>query len=463
MAYREKEQAKIGQDLTEGSILKGLLAFAVPMLLSNLVQQLYSMVDLAVIGQFVGSNGTVGVSTGGSIADMSTMLVTSLAMAGQVYIAQLAGAKDMARIRETVGTLLTMLLIVALVMMTAIFTLSAPILHLMNCPEEAFADATLYMRITALGLPFICGYNGLCCVLRGMGESKRPLYFILVAASINVVLDVLLVAVIKWGAAGTAIATVLSQAGAFGAAFWFLCRHKEQFGFELRLSYFRVRWAPLRIILTLGIPNLVSSICVQGTLQWCSAGINSYGLVASATNGIGNKLQTILNVFTMSLNNGAAGVIGQNIGARKHDRVTKTVRTTLACAMTVFVLSALVCLFLPRTLFRLFTQDEAVIEYGVLYMRILILTCFAAAVQGSFQGVITGSGFAALNFVLGLMDGVVFRVGFSLLFLHVFNAGAASYFFGNAFARYAPAVIGIVYFLSGAWKRRKLLSETAGA
>lgn len=210
---------RVGTNLTEGPILQTLLKFAIPIVLASLVQQLYSMVDLIVIGQYVGSIGTVGVNTGGEIIDMITPVAMGFSTAGQIYIAQLAGAGDEAKVKRTVGTLLTFMLGLSIILGIGLIVLSDFFLEMLNCPEEAWGQAKSYMIITAMGTPFIYGYNAVCGVLRGMGESKRPLLFISVAAVVNIVLDVLLVAVIPLEAAGTAIATAASQFGSFAAAF----------------------------------------------------------------------------------------------------------------------------------------------------------------------------------------------------------------------------------------------------
>ena len=207
------KKPKVGNDLTQGSIYKTLIVFAVPIILTNLIQQLYSMVDLMVIGQFVGSVGTVGISTGGEIADLVTPVAMGFSTAGQIYIAQLIGARNERRAKKTIGTLLGFMLGVSALLMLAAIVFSLPILHTLNCPGEALSQARAYMIITALGYPFVFGYNAVCGILRGMGESKRPLYFISVAALINIGLDIFFVAVLGMQADGTAIATTLSQVG----------------------------------------------------------------------------------------------------------------------------------------------------------------------------------------------------------------------------------------------------------
>ncbi len=458
MASAPKEQ-KVGTDFTQGSILRLLIIFALPIAMTNIIQQFYSLVDLMVIGQFVGSEGTAGVSSGGEIADLVTPIATAFASAGQIYIAQLVGSGDDKKTKQCIGTFITLMLLMSIVFMVITIAFCEPILRLINCPEEAFSQARSYMIITAIGMPFIYGYNAVCGVLRGMGESQRPLIFIIVAAVINIFLDILLVAVFPLEAAGTAIATTAAQLGSFLAAFWYMYRNKEEFAFELRLSYFRIDPHAAKIILGQGLPQAIRSALVRFSLLWVNANINAYGLVASATNGVGNKLQKFLDVFTQGISQAASSMVGQNLGAKKQDRASQTVWYTLASNIVVAILLTCLSVFIPRQVFGLFTNDPDVLDLGVMYMRILILHYFSSAVVTSFQAMVTGSGFASMNFAIGILDGVVCKIGFSILFADVFGMGVIGYFLAIGFSRILPGIICFGYFVSGAWKKRKLLTE----
>lgn len=452
---------RVGRNLTEGNILKTLLTFATPIVLTNIVQQLYSAVDLMVIGKYVvGSMGTVSVSTGSEVVDMITTIASAFAGAGQIYIAQLSGAKNRSALKETIGTLVSTMLLISLVLMIGTIAFCRPILGLLNCPDGAFLGASQYMIVTALGMPFIFGYNAICGMLRGMGESRRPLLFVSIAAVVNIILDIILVAVFHLEAIGTAIATVAAQIGSFVAAFYFMYSRREVFGFELKLSYFKIQWHHFKVILLLGIPKMVQLGCVHITQMWCSSNINTFGMVVSATNGIGNKINKFLNVFMLGIDTGAGAMIAQNLGAKKPERAKKTVLTALACTMVLALVFSMAALTIPRQLYGLFSQDADVIEFGVTFMRIMVITFFMSALLGPFQSMVTGSGFASMNFVIGLLDSLVFRIGLSILFANILNWGAIGFFLGNALARLGPAIICLIYFFSGKWKTRKLLSES---
>lgn len=454
-----KTKRKVGIDLTEGSIFKCLVLFASPIVLASMIQQLYSVVDLIIIGQFMGAEGTVGVSTGGEISDMVTPIATAFSTAGQIYIAQLVGAKQRERIKTAMGSLITLMFLISAVFMLATLFFPSQILTLINCPEDAFIQARNYMMITSVGIPFIYGYNAICGILRGMGESRAPMTFITIAAVINIVLDLLFVVVFHMEAAGTALATIIAQFASFLAAGWFLYKHRDQFGFKMELRSFALDWQDTRVILGFGVPQAIRSTLVRVSMLWVNASVNAYSLEISATNSVGNKLQKFLDVFSSSLMQASSAMVGQNLGARKQERAGKTVWYTLASTLCICCMIAALTLIFPKQIFGIFTSDAAVKEMGVTYLRIMVWHFVWSAVVSAFQSMVIGSGYTSLNFVIGILDGIVCKIGLSALFAYVLGYGAEGFFIGTAWSRALPAVICFIYFMSGKWCSRKLLTE----
>lgn len=450
------KKEKVGINLTEGSILKALIIFAVPIVLTNLIQQLYSLVDLMVIGKYVGNIGSIGVNTGGEVADLIMPVASGLAAGGQIYISQLAGAKEYDDIKNAISTMLTFMLGCAVILMILSILFCRPILNWLNCPSEALGQAESYMIICAIGFPFVFGYNAICSILRSMGESKRPLIFIIIAALVNVIFDILLVAVFKMHATGTAIATVLSQMVSCFAAFIYLEKKKETFGFELKMSSLKIEKEPLVIILKLGIPQICRSLLVRTGILYVNKNANGYGQIVSTTNGIGNKIQKLLDVFVSGVDTAAATMIGQNLGAKKTERAGKIVLYTVGCSLVCATCASALCLLFPRTIFGMFTNDEAVIETGTIFLKFLCIHFFSSAITGSFQSMVTGSGFVTLGFAIGILDGVVCKIGLSYLFETVFKMGYIGLFLGVATSRIIPSFINIGYYFSGKWKTREL-------
>ena len=379
--------------------------------------------------------------------------------AGQIYIAQLVGARKDKEVKDTIGTLISICIILSVSVMAGSVLFCDGFLGMINCPQEGFEQARAYLIITALGLPFIFGYNAICGILRGMGESKRPLLFIIVAAIINVFTDILFVAVFHMEAAGTALATVLSQMGSCVAAFVFLYKRRESFGFELKWSFLKIRGYAAKTIIRLSIPQIAKTLLVRSSMLYVNAGCNAFGAVFSQTNSIGNKIQKFMEVFMQGVDSGAASMVGQNLGAKKQDRAAKTVWSTLAMCMAFAACAALLCLMFPQQLFALITNETAVIELGSVFLSIMVIHFFCSAFVGAFQSMVTGCGFVEFGFAIGVLDGVICKIGLSLVFLNLLGVGETSFWWGTAFSRLLPGCLCMWYFLSGKWKHRKMLSE----
>lgn len=449
---------KVGNDLTSGPILPLLISFAIPMVLTNLVQQIYSMTDLLIIGKFVGSIGTVGVSTGGELSDLMTPIASSFAMAGQIYIAQLVGQRAQNRLKGVISTLLTLMMGISIVCMIGSILFYKQILTMLNCPSEAFGSAASYLLTTACGMPFIFGYNAITSILRGMGESKRPLIFVTIAAIINIFLDLLLVVTFHLEAFGTAIATVASQIGAFVASFIYLYKCRDEIGFEIDWSYFRMNRHDLTVILKLGIPQLVRIISVQGSMLWVKACINQFGLVSSATYSVGNKIEKFISLFIQGVDGAGGAMVGQNIGARKNDRVKSVMKEMLILSIGAGLFGTLIFILFPRQLYGVFTNDSAVIDYGVVFLKIMAIECVIVGFSSPLKSIVTGAGEAFLSLILGVLDGVS-RVLICLVVICIIGNVTEAYFWGAAFCQLIPGLVGGGYYLSGKWKTKKLLSE----
>lgn len=450
---------RVGRDLTQGPVMKILLTFAIPMILTQVLQQAYSAVDLMIIGHYAENMGTVAVATGGEVSDFLTLFAMAFATGSQVYISQLAGAQDERNLKEAVGTMLTVLFGFSLLTGVFVIFFHDFLLDMLNCPAESRADAARYMMITAAGMPFIFGYNGIAAVLRGMGESRKPLIFIAVAATVNIFADLLLVVVIPLEAVGTAIATVLSQLGSFLAAFLFMYKRREAFDFQLTPGYFKPEPHAAKTVVKLAVPQLCRSLLVRVSMMYVNASCNDYGPVYSQTNSIGNKIQKLLEVFIQGIDTASATMIGQNLGARKLDRAAKTVWNALGMSLMVAVAASGLAWLLPRQLFHLFTNEEAVKDLGVVFLHIMCIHFFCSAFVSSFQSMVTGCGFVELGFAIGVLDGVVCKIGFSLVFLNLLNVGQTSFWWGTAVSRFLPGCLCLAYFLSGKWKTRRMLSD----
>ena len=453
-----KNEKTMIQDLTTGSVTRLLLVFSYPVLMSNLLQTVYNMVDMIVIGQFVGKAGLSAVSIGGDFLHLLTFLAMGFANAGQVILSQYIGAGNRERVKGTIGTLFTLLGGAAVVLTVICALLVDVFLGWMNTPGESFLYTHQYVLTCVLGMIFIYGYNLVSAILRGMGDSKRPFLFIAVATIVNLILDLVFVAGFKMGPFGAALATVMGQGVSFIWAIVYLYRRREAFGFDFKLESFKPDMEVLPRLVKLGLPMCLQSAAISISQMFVNSFINSYGVVASAVTGVGNKLAAITAVVTNALSTAGASMVGQNIGAEKYDRIPKIIGVSFIFDMAFAILLSLITFFFPRTIFGIFNSDPEVLDMAMTYVPVSVLLYLGFGMRSPFFALINGCGNAKLNLAVGLLDGVICRIGLALLLGLVMQMGIMGFWLGNAFAGYMPFVIGGIFFLTGKWRTRKLIT-----
>lgn len=446
-------------DFTQGPVFRQLLWFAVPFMLSNLLQLLYTTVDAMVVGRFVGSAGLAGVSIGGSLAEIVTHVVMSFATAGQVLISQYIGAGNKHRMEKTVGTMMKLIGIASLAMM-ALYGVCWPyFLRWMQTPTEAFGSAKVYLLVSVLGFPFICGYNGLCAVLRAAGDSKRPFYVIAASAMTNVVLDLLFVVGFQWGAAGAALATVMSQLVSVALSFVVLHRNRVSLGLVLDRSMFRRDREITALIMKQAIPLSIKSVALSGSSLFVSSWINSYGVQAVAAVTVGRKATMFNSVTSQGLMNAGTSMIGQNIGGRRFERVRKIVVINGLLSLCTFVIYSAVYILFIDDLFLLFTTDAEVLAYARVFLPAMIVGLASNSLMIPFFTLVMGSGFARFNLAVSVFDGIVLRVGLSVLLGAVCGFGVEGFYWGDNLAALGTAIPSTIFYFSGVWCRRILIGE----
>lgn len=457
--FLEVMAVAMGNDLTRGHVGKVLLKFAAPFMLANLLQTLYNLVDAVVVGHFVGADGLSAVSGGGELITLYTFIAIGFGGAGQTLIGQYAGAKDREGINRTIGTEFTLLMVLSVGVLAILLTTGRIQLGWLNVPPEAFEGSVDYLMVCAAGMPFIFGYNMVSAVLRGMGDSKRPLLFVAVASVLNLVLDLLFVAVFGLGPLGAGLATVMGQAVSFLWALVYLYRRREAFGFDFAPHWFKPRKKTLGTLVRLGIPMTAQGAMVCISMLYVSAQINLFGVAASAANSIHMKLNNVLRIVSQSMVTAGGGMVAQSIGAGKRDRVRFVFRWVFIYTMSYCTLCALAIFFFPTQIFGLFNTEPQVLAYGRIYALCGVIEYLAYGLRAPGNSVVQGTGAAALGFTACLIDGVIARIGLSFLFGHVLGMGVAGFWLGGALAGHTNYFFSAPYYFSGAWKRKKSLVE----
>ncbi|NLL39434.1 MAG: MATE family efflux transporter [Clostridiales bacterium] len=448
---------EIINDLTTGSVFKKLMAFAFPFMLSTLLQTMYSMVDMMIVGRFVGSQGLSAVSTSSQIIWLTTALCMGFTNGGQIIISHLIGAGRKDDLKKAMGTIAVAVFAVAVFVTVMGIIFTKPLLRLLSIPPDAYNEAVNYLTIVFLGTLFTFGYNLVSSILRGMGDSKRPLVFVAIAAVTNLILDIIFVAFLGLSAAGAAIATVISQALSLAIALRYLYKNKEGFGFDFKLQSFKAERGHLKRLLKLGIPFALQNSAISISMLFVNKFINEYGLTASATFGTGTKIEQIPWVVVAGIMMACATMVAQNMGAGKTDRVKKTVSITATICGVSAVFFMTVYFFFPREIYSLFTSDAEVLDMAPMFMVALVASMPATTMMCPYQAFIEGIGNATLVMVVALLDGFVSRIIISLTLVHVFNMGLMGWFLGYGMAAYVNTIISMIYYYSGIWKRRKAL------
>lgn len=448
------------QDFTTGSISKGLITFAAPFLLSNILQALYGAVDMWVVGNFSSADAAVrtailsGVNIGSQITHMVAMAVSGLTVSGTVLVGQYIGARKQKDASETVGTMFSMLFIAALVLTGLMIALSTPLLQLLNTPQESFSHAREYLIICLIGTVFIFGYNAISSIQRGMGDSVRPLYFVGIACFINIILDLVFVKSMGLGAAGAAWATVIAQAISFLIAAFYLGR--SRFIFDFKLRSFRIQKEKMCMMIKLGIPSSVQSIIVNISFLVMSAVVNTIGgVVASAAVGIAGKFNSFAILPAVAMSNSVSAYAAQNIGAGFHDRARKCLNVGIAIALSISVaIFALVQLF-PETIIGFFDGNPETIKSGVEYMRTFSIEYLFIPILFCINGLIMGAGHTFFTLISGTISSLFLRIPVAIVFGSVLKMGLTGVGLAGPAATLAGVLLAAWFLLTGRWLKDK--------
>ena len=449
----------ITKDFTTGSIPKQMLWFTLPFMASNALQVLYSTIDMMIVGQYVGTAGLSAVAQSSQIVNFATMVFLGFANAGQVLISQALGAGKKDKINNIVGTLTSLLCIIALAFTVLFIAIKSPVLTVLNVPVESYEMAMDYLVICSYGLIFTAGYNMVSAVLRGMGDSSRPLLFIAIATVVNLVLDIIFTGFWGWGVKGAAWATVIGQAVSFLFSVWYLYKNKQTFGFSFKKETFIIDKSYAGMITKLGTPMAIQSGFINLSMLFVNSIVNQVGVVASATFGVGVRIDDIINKISQGIQYAALPMISQNIGAGKQKRAMHTVYWAWIYSLLLTAIFMMLYIVFGKELFMIFSDDPDVHAMSGEFMKAILWMFPAFALMRGSGAFIQGIGHARMCMVLAMLDGVILRIGLSWLFGIGFGWGFFGIVLGYALAPYGYAIPSMVYFLSGKWKKRKSLAD----
>jgi len=449
----------LSKDFTKGNIARQLILFSLPFMASNAMQVLYSAIDMVIVGKYVGTAGLSAVSQSSQIVNFAAMVCLGFSNAGQVLLSQALGAGKRKEANDIIGTLFGFIAVLSLILSVVILSANVLILNVMNIPGESYVMAQQYLLICAAGLIFTAGYNMVSAVLRGMGDAKRPFLFIAIASVTNLVLDIVFTGFWGLGVAGAAWATIIGQAVSFIFSLYYLFRHRAAFGFDFKKESFVPNRKYIGMIVKLGTPMAIQSGAINLSMLFVNSMINNVGVTASATFGVGVRIDDIINKISQGIQYAAMPMISQNIGARQKKRAKQVVYHAwiFSAALTVFFM--LLYVIFGKELFMIFSDDPLVHEMSGEFIRAILWMFPAFVVMRGSGAFIQGIGNAKLSMVLAILDGVALRIGLSWLFGIALGWGFFGFVLGYGLAPYGFAIPSMIYFLSGIWKKRRALAE----
>ncbi|MCD4698230.1 MAG: MATE family efflux transporter [Bacteroidales bacterium] len=438
------------KDLTTGKESKLIIQFAAPMLLGNVFQQMYNIVDSIIIGNFIGKQGLAAVGASFPIIFALISMVIGFATGATIIIAQYFGAKQMDKVKKTIDTIYIFLFFAAIVLSALGIIFSGPIFRLIQLPEDVLPDATLYMNIYISGLIFFFGFNGTSAILRGLGDSKTPLYFMITSTITNIILDLLFVIVFKWGIAGVAIATIISQGGAFITAILYLNKTHDL----VKLSVFNLKFDReiFRQSIRIGLPSGFQQTFVSIGLIAIVWIVNLFGTDVIAAFSIAMRIDSLAALPAMNFSAALATFVGQNLGANKVERVKSGLIATFVMTSIVSVSITVIAILFSSRLMAVFTNDQNVIDIGSKYL--VIVSLFYIVFSGMFvlNGVMRGAGDTIIPMFITLIALWFVRIPLSWFLSQ--EMGETGIWWAIPIGWFLGMFLSWLYYLSGKWKTK---------
>ncbi|WAG68372.1 MATE family efflux transporter [Clostridium sp. CF011] len=441
--------------LTEGKVIPTLLKFAFPFLLASLLQALYGAADLLVVGQFDNSAQVSAVATGSQIMQTITSVILGLTTGGTILIGNYLGAKKYKDIAESVGTIICTFGIIAAVLTVIMVVMTGTITNLMNTPTEAFKYTKQYIFICSCGIPFIIGYNALSGILRGLGNSKAPLFFIAVACVTNIMVDLILVGGFHMGAPGAAIATIAAQAISFIIGVLYI--KKIGFNFEFHRSHIRIEAGKAKKVFKLGLPIALQDGLINISFIIITAVINVMGLTASASVGVVEKIIVFTMLPTIAFASAIAAMTAQNMGAGKKERAKQCLYIGTGCSLILGIICYAYAQWNPTSLTALFSRDTAVIETAALYIKSYSIDCILVCFVFCMNSFFSGCGNSLFPMIHSLIATFIIRIPLSFVLSKIVGMTLYEIGFASPLATFASLVMCIIYIKSGKWNNNKII------
>ena len=446
-----KEKSKNRGLMTEGVIWKEILLFSIPLLLGNLFQQLYNAVDSVVVGNYIGAQALAAVGSSAPVINLLVSFFMGLAVGAGVIISRYFGARKKEELHIAVHTSLALTFAAGLVMTLIGVLISPYVLQWVGTPSDVMESSVLYLRIYFLGILSVMVYNMGSGILRAVGDSRNPLYFLIVSSVTNIILDMLFVIVFHMGIAGVGWATLIAQTISAVLTMLLLMRTKEEY--QVKLKHIRFHKHMLYEIVRLGLPSGLQNAIVSFSNVIVQSNINAFGSLAMAGCGSYTKIDGFAILPVMSYSMALTTFTGQNMGAKKYDRVKQGAKTgILMSVITIVCISALLLILGPNVL-AIFSSDPTVINYGLYMMHVLAPGYIFLAISHAFNGIIRGAGITTVPMIVMVTCWCGLRMAWILTSVPLFH-DIGVVFMGWPLTWVASALWLFLYYRKGNWMTR---------
>lgn len=448
-------------DLTQGKEGKQILTFAIPMLIGNVFQQFYNIIDSVVVGKYVGSVALAAVGASFPILFTLSALIGGITIGGSVLISQYFGAKNYEKIKITSDTLQIFLLVSSFVLSILFFAISRPLFRFLSIPDEVLPSAVRYFDIVILTttIPMFALF-GMSAILRGVGNSKTPVFFVVISLIINIILDLVFVLVFDWGVDGVAWATAIASILSW-VALWYHLNKKENTMIRFNLNYkkWQFDWENFRLSLRIGLPSGIQQTLVGlGSMALLSI-VSPYGVATLAAYTAAGRIDMFVSMPAMNLAAALSSFVGQNLGAERFDRIKNGLWATLKYSTIICIVLSLVVVFFGEEIMNMFTEQNSehyseIIAIGKEYL--LIVTSFYIVFTTMFvlNGVTRGAGATLVPMLITTLSLWVIRIPLAYLLSHYF--GSTGIWWSIPIGWLAGCVGAILYYNSGLWKKHRV-------
>lgn len=444
------------KDLTKGKEGKLIFYFALPMLIGNVFQQMYNTVDSFIVGRFVGKEAMGAVTLSFPIMFLLIAFNMGITMGATILISQFYGAKDMDKVKKTIDTTYIFIFFASIIVTIIGLIFSRPILTLIRTPEDIMPQAQTYLNIIFIGMIFMFGYNTISAILRGLGDSKTPLYFLVISTIINIVLDLAFILIFDMGVAGAAWATVIAQAAAFLFGLYYLNKNHEVLRFKISRMKFDKELFSKSV--KLGIPSGIQQTLFSFGMMAVQTMVNQYGTDTVAAFGAASRIDSFATMPMMNFGAAISTFVGQNVGANKLERVKKGYYSTLLMSNILSVIVGLTIVLFSKQLVAFFNPDSEVIRIGASYLVIVAPFYIIISTMFIANSVMRGAGDAIFPMISSLVSLWLARIPVAYILSK--KIGSDGIWWSIPIGWCIGLIFVLLYYRTGRWKKKAIIKSS---